>query len=266
MDGVVLAYTDISERKERVTVAQQIHTALEATARKLAASNAQLEELASVASHDLREPLRMVASYLQLLQEQVGDRLDAEETAYLQKAVGGAARMQRLIHDLLAYAKLQSKEQPTAPVALAKILEEAEQNLRVTLKKTGATVTQESLPMVAGEPSQLVELFQNLLANAVKFRSEAPPTVHVSAARSGASWQISVRDNGIGIEAKDQKRLFRLFQRVRTKKEYPGTGLGLAICKKIVESHGGRIWVESVPGKGATFCFLLPALPKEAAA
>ncbi|HEX2066377.1 MAG TPA: ATP-binding protein, partial [Candidatus Thermoplasmatota archaeon] len=258
VDGVVLTFTDIDDRKRSLEVAQRAQAALQTNARKLAASNAQLEEFASVASHDLREPLRMVASYLQLLGEQAGGKLDAEAAGYLRKALDGAARMQQLIHDLLAYAKLNQAVPAQAEVSLEEVLAGAVQNLRVVLKKNGAEVTHDPLPTVGGIPSQLTELFQNLIANGVKFHGGEPPRIHVSAVRAGAEWQVAVRDNGIGIAAKDQPRLFRLFQRLHTRTEYDGTGLGLAIAKKIVENHGGRIWVESAPGKGATFLFTLP--------
>jgi two-component system CheB/CheR fusion protein len=259
VDGVVLTFTDIDDRKKSLELAQQAQAALQTNARKLAASNAQLEEFASIASHDLREPLRMVASYLQLLGEHAGGKLDAEAAGYLQKALGGAARMQQLIHDLLAYAQLNQAVSAQAEVSLEEVLAGAVQNLRVTFKKNGAQLTHDPLPTVGGIPSQLTELFQNLIANGVKFHGKQPPRIHVGAVRAGAEWQFAVRDNGIGIEAKDQPRLFRLFQRLHTRAEYDGTGLGLAIAKKIVENHGGRIWVESAPGKGSTFFFTLPA-------
>jgi two-component system CheB/CheR fusion protein len=259
VDGVVLTFTDVDDRKRSLEAAQRAQAELQANARKLAASNAQLEEFASVASHDLREPLRMVASYLQLLGEDAGGRLGPEAAAYLGKALQGTARMQELIHDLLAYAKLSQGLPSQAAVPLEKVLAEALQNLRVVLKKNGAKVTHDPLPSVAGIPSQLTELFQNLVANGVKFHGKEPPRIHVGAVREGAEWRFAVRDNGIGIKDRDQPRLFRLFQRLHTRAEYPGTGLGLAISKKIVETHGGRIWVESRPGKGSTFLFTLPA-------
>ncbi|HUR26062.1 MAG TPA: chemotaxis protein CheB [Candidatus Thermoplasmatota archaeon] len=259
LDGVVLTFTDIDDRKKSLELAQQAQAALEVTSRRLAVSNAQLDEVASIASHDLREPLRMVASYLQLLDERSGATLDPEAATYLKKALDGAARMQRLISDLLAYAKLNQAVLAQPSVPLEEVLAEAVQNLRVVFKKNGAKVTHDPLPTVAGIPSQLTELFQNLIANGVKFHGKQPPRIHVGAVRAGADWQFAVRDNGIGIAAKDQPRLFRLFQRLHTRAEYDGTGLGLAIAKKIVENHGGRIWVESAPGKGSTFFFTLHA-------
>lgn len=231
---------------------------LEDQSRELARSNAELEQFAYVVSHDLQEPLRSVTSYCQLLQRSAGDQLDARTTEYLHLAVDGARRMKQLIGDLLLYSRLGTDGLSAQPTDCNRVLDLAVSNLQPLIAETGTQVTRDPLPTVAGHATQLVQVFQNLLGNAIKFRAARRPEVHVSGQRDGAEWRFSVRDNGIGIAAEDAQRIFLLFQRLHNREQYDGTGIGLAICKRVVECHGGRIWVESQPGQGSTFCFTLP--------
>jgi PAS domain S-box-containing protein len=243
---------DITERK-RAEEAMLRQTA------KLLISNRELEQFAYVASHDLQEPLRMVASYTELLARRYKGKLDKDADDFIAFAVDGATRMQRLINDLLAFSRVATKGREPEPVDARTAFEQALRNLKAALQETGASITSDSLPMVTADGGQLVQLFQNLIGNAIKFRGNEPPRVHVSAEQRDEEWVFSVRDNGIGIEPQYLDRIFVIFQRLHGPVEYPGTGIGLAICKKIVERHAGRIWASSVPGEGSTFYFTMPA-------
>jgi signal transduction histidine kinase len=222
-------------------------------------SNQELEAFAVVASHDLQEPLRMITSYLQLLQRRYGGHLDAEAGEYIAFAVDGARRMQTLILDLLAYSRVDRKGNPFAPVDCAAVIEAVLANLRTAITGSGAQVCVGALPAVEGDAGQLTQLLQNLIGNALKYRrKEVAPRISVDSVLEGRTWTVSVTDNGIGIPAEDAERVFVIFQRLHGRGEYEGTGIGLAICKKIVERHGGRIWVESAPEAGSVFRFTLP--------
>jgi light-regulated signal transduction histidine kinase (bacteriophytochrome) len=228
---------------------------------ELARSNRDLEQFAFVASHDLQEPLRMVAAYTQLLSEKYGGRLDADADRYIRYATDGALRMQTLIEGLLAFSRVGGALTAEEPVASLLALEEALRNLSHTIAESGAVTHCGLLPAVRAERSQLTQLFQNLLANAIKFRRQDPPVISVQAEPLGSEWLFSVSDNGIGIEPKYAATIFGLFRRLHTQTEYAGSGIGLAICQRIVERFGGRIWVESHPGEGSTFKFTLPGVP-----
>ena len=209
-------------------------------------------------SHDLQEPLRTVSGFVQLLQKKYANQLDAEADNFIEYAVDGTKRMETLIKDLLAYARVGTRSREPVPIDAGAALRQALDNLHESIQETGAEITHGELPTVRADLSQLAQLFQNLIGNALKFRSEAPPKIHVDACREGDYWRFSVCDNGIGIDSQFQDQVFDVFRRLHTQKQYAGTGIGLAICKKIVDRHGGRIWVESEPGQGATFHFTLP--------
>lgn len=244
----VFEFSDISERKRALAE-------LAGRTEELARSNKELEQFAYVASHDLQEPLRMVASYTQLLARRYQGKLDADADEFIHYAVDGATRMQALINDLLAYSRVGTRVRPMAAIASRVALEKALDNLKLAIEQSGAEISHDALPEVTGDLTQLTQLFQNLVGNAIKYRGTAPPRIHVSAVPDGTVWRFSVRDNGMGFAPEFAERIFQIFQRLHTKEEYPGTGIGLAIAKKIVERHGGRIWAESEPGRGATFYF-----------
>lgn len=238
---------------------QQQNLRLQQQAAELSRSNAELEQFTYISSHDLKEPLRMVTMYMGLLEKKHGPRLEPEALQFMHFAVEGAARLQQLIEDLLSYARLDRPDAGYAPVDLAAAVREALANNLAEIERLHAEVEIGPLPTVAGERSQLVQLFQNLIGNAVKFHGDAPPRIVISAQRREDRWEIAVRDQGIGIEPAYRQRIFDMFQRLHSRADYPGTGIGLAICRKIVERHGGSIWVESEPGQGSTFRFTLRA-------
>lgn len=227
---------------------------------ELKRSNEDLEQFAYVASHDLQEPLRMITNYLQLLRQRYKEQLDTNAHDFIGFALDGSKRMNQLIHDLLAYSRVGTHGKELVVTECDQALEDALSNLTVAIEESKAEITRDSLPPVIGDEVQLTQLFQNLIGNAVKFRGDATPKVHVGVQRKGREWEFTVRDNGIGIAEQDFQRIFVVFQRLHSREKYPGTGIGLSVCKKIVERHGGRIWVESKPGKGTTFHFTIPAL------
>ena len=221
-------------------------------------SNEELGQFAYIASHDLQEPLRMVASYTQLLSRRYKGKLDADADEFIAFAVDGASRMQRLIQDLLAYSRVGTKGQDLLDISSEEALQQALVNLRGAIEESGALVTHDPLPTVLADEMQLIQLFQNLVGNAIKYQKPWRPQVHISAARNGEKkWIFSVKDNGLGIDPQYFERIFGMFQRLHKREEFAGTGIGLAICKKIVERHGGSISVESQPGQGSTFRFAL---------
>jgi signal transduction histidine kinase len=236
--------------------------AAEQRAEELRLSNVELERFAYVASHDLQEPLRAVASYTQLLRSKLQGKLDGDAELYLGHVVAGATRMRSLINDLLDYSRLGRVSLDVAAVDSGAVLQTALSNLHAAIAESGAVVEPGPLPEVAADAAQLVQLFQNLVANAIHFRGEAPPRITVTAAPVGAAWRFAVADNGIGIERRFHEKIFVIFQRLHGR-ERPGTGIGLAICRKIVDRHGGKIWVESELGQGSTFFFTLPARTQE---
>ena len=242
---------EVAERKKA-------NDALEASSRDLRRSNAELEQFAYVASHDLQEPLRMVVGYVQLLQQRLADKLDADTREFMGFAVDGALRMQNMIEDILAYSRVGTRGQPLAQVNSASALDDALARLAGRVAETGAEVNAQSLPTVSADRAQLVQLFQNLIGNAIKFCKGHAPRVRVEAHREARQWRFSVSDNGIGIAPEYRERIFGVFKRLHTQREFPGTGIGLAICKRIIQRHGGEMGVESAPGGGSVFWFTLP--------
>jgi len=243
---------DITDRKR---AEEQLQRQAEALRR----SNEELEQFAYVASHDLQEPLRMVSSYVQLLARRYQGRLDPDADDFINFAVEGANRMKTLINDLLAYSRVGTRGKPFEPVELETVLDRVLVNLQLSIEDGRVVITRDPLPTAQADDTQMVQLFQNLIGNAIKFRGEKPPQIHVGAAPRDEAWLFYARDNGIGLDPQYANRIFLIFQRLHGKSEYAGTGIGLAICKRIVERHGGSIWVESQLGQGSTFYFTLPA-------
>jgi PAS domain S-box-containing protein len=254
-DGQIIAalavFNDITERK-------QADEALRKASEELKRSNSDLEQFAYVASHDLQEPLRAVGGYAKLLQRRYQGKLDAKALEYISGAVEGVVRMEQLILDLLAFSRVGTRGAAFVPTDLNSVVDAALYNLQTSIQSAQATVSRDPLPAMQVDPTQITQLFQNLVGNAIKFRKEEPPKIHIGAKQKDGVWAFSVQDNGIGIDPQYSERIFQIFQRLHTRKSYPGTGIGLAICKKIVERHGGRIWVESRPDHGSTFHFVIP--------
>ena len=247
---------DRTEVRARVSSLVQVKDYQE----ELNRSNKELEQFAYVVSHDLREPLRMVTSFAQSLEKRYKEKLDKTADEYINFIVDGAARMQRLIDDILLYSRVSTRAKPFEPVEMENILMTVLSNLSVAIDEAKADITSDLLPAINADTSQMGQVLQNLIANAIKFSKPGErPAVHISARKENKEWVFSVKDNGIGIDPELFGRLFVLFQRLHTQDQYPGTGIGLAVTKKIVERHGGRIWIDSKPGEGATFFFSIPA-------
>ena len=223
----------------------------------------ELEQFAYVASHDLQEPLRMVSSFVQLLARRYEGKLDSDADEFIQFAVDGATRMETLINHLLEYSRLGTQGKPPESCDCEQVVAQVETDLTPAIKESSADVTRERLPSVMADRTQLAQLFQNLIGNAIKFRGDRQPKIHISGTRSNGDWLFTVGDNGIGIDSQHTERIFEIFERLHSRRKYSGTGIGLAICKKIVERHGGRIWVESEKGEGARFRFTIPVIPRQ---
>lgn len=257
LEARIAALEQLLDVQERSVIEQGER--LEQQARELKRSNEELERFAYVISHDLQEPLRMISSYTQLLRDRYRGQLDDRADKYIEYAVGGAKRMQQLINDLLAYSRVTARGRTFAPTPLSEVVNDVLADLEVLVRETGASIRRGELPVVVGDRSQLRQVFQNLVSNALHYRRDDElPEVSISAAREKDRWHLSVRDNGIGIDPRFCERIFVIFQRIDRRRSQ-GTGLGLAMCKRIVEHHGGRIWVDSAPGAGSTFHFTLPA-------
>jgi len=248
----------ILEINRDITEKKRGEEAIESYMARLERSNHDLQEFAYIASHDLQEPLRTVSSFVQLLERRYKGKLDADADEFISYAVEGARRMQSLIKDLLQYSRIGTQGNPFEPTDMETVYNQVISSLKTSIEETGALISHDPLPTLQADPSQLAQLLQNLIGNGLKFRSQENPAIHISAKACTGEWLFSVKDNGIGIDREYSERIFQIFQRLHSKEEYPGTGIGLAICRRIIEQHGGKIWVKSVPGKGATFYFTVP--------
>lgn len=270
VDAVIAAINmlaeDFAERERQLRAAEALRSLAEAEQRRLTQhatalerSNAALNEFALVASHDLQEPLRLVAGYTDLLEQRFSKQLGPDGTRYLSFAADGARRMQQLIADLLAYCQVGAGSLALAEVDVGAIANNATKDLQASITEAGGRITIAELPTLPGDARQLHSLFLNLIGNAVKYRGDEPPEVTISATRNGSHYLFTVTDNGIGIEPRFARRIFDMFQRLHSRSKYPGTGIGLSICRKVVEAHGGQIWVDPGKPRGSVFCFTLPA-------
>jgi len=248
-----------------LTEHKQMEERLKQITAEMQRSNTELEQFAYVISHDLQEPLRMVSSYTQLLAKRYSNKLDADADEFIAYAVNGAKRMQILLHDLLEYSRVVTRGKPFTWINCKDVVEQSMANLKIAIEECGASVTYDVLPTIMGDEGQLVQLFQNLIGNAIKFHREEAPQVHISAKRRNNIMTFSVKDNGIGIDPQHSQSIFEIFRRLHTREEYPGTGMGLAICKKIVERHGGHISAQSQPGEGSIFYFSVNMVGDESA-
>lgn len=272
LDAVNAAYDEADDNRKLVERSLEIssqellqaNAEMRAVSEELARSNAELEQFAYVASHDLREPLRMVASYLQLLERRYREHLDENANEYIHFAVDGAKRMQKLIDGLLAFSRAGRQRQSFAATDVNRLLDQVCHDLQFAIADAQAVVRRGTLPIIHCDAVQVGQVFQNLIGNALKFRNRHPVEIEITAGAAGNAWRFEIRDNGIGFEPAQSERIFTLFQRLHTQTEYPGTGLGLAICKKIIERHGGEITARSTPGKGTRFFFTIP-MPTDSA-
>lgn len=257
--ALLKAKEDLERRVEERTVelarqADELRAANEALLR----SNMELQQFAYIASHDLQSPLRSISGFVQLLQAEYEGRIDEQADDWIRRTVDSIRRMQALIQDLLAYSRVDSRSHSRETIAFREVVDDALSLLEAPILESGARIVCGDLPTVVGERALLVQLVHNLIGNAVKYRADEPPFIRIEARRRGGKWLFSVKDNGIGIEAKYQQRIFEIFHRLHSQGEHPGTGIGLAICRRVVHRHGGRIWMRSEPGKGTVFCFTLP--------
>jgi PAS domain S-box-containing protein len=258
--GFCVLATDITETKRAEAQEEEKNQQLIRALKKVKASNRELEQFASVCSHDIQEPLRMVRAYVELLDKQYSDKFDEKAHTYFRYIAKGAHRMQLMVDSLLDYARLTTPNMAQTNVKMEAVLQQALNNLEPLIQKNDAKITAEALPEISGHPIHLLRLMQNLLSNAIKFRGKEPPSVHICAERLTGEWLFSIRDNGIGIDSRRHGDIiFDLFQRIDPSEERSGTGIGLSLCKKIVENHDGKLWYQSKAGKGTTFFFTLPA-------
>ena len=247
-----------------ITALKETEDELNRKTEELARSNLELQQFAYIASHDLQEPLRAISGFTELLQKRYQGRLDEKADKYIGFITEGSLRMQQMIQDLLAYSRVETQAREFAKTDSQESLDTALANLRVSIQENHAVITHDPLPEIIAEGEQITSLFQNLVSNAIKYhKPDVTPIIHIGVQKEGNNWQFSVADNGIGIEEKYAERIFKIFQRLHTRDEYPGTGIGLAVCKRIVDRHGGKIWIKSTLGEGTTFYFTIPVTRKE---
>jgi light-regulated signal transduction histidine kinase (bacteriophytochrome) len=261
--GFTKVTRDMTSRRQAEEEIRQLNTELEQRVVQrtvqLQRTTEDLQQFARIAAHDLQEPLRQIMNYVQLLSHRYQGKLDANADEFIGYAIAGAKRLQQLILDLQAYTEIETRPQTLTTVDSEALLAGALGDLRGSIAERGATVTHDALPLVWGDAAQLQIVFRNLLSNGIRFRDTQPPHVHISATPQGQEWRFAVQDNGIGIALQDQEQIFTVFKRLHHQEPYPKPGVGLAVCKRIIERHGGKIWVDSAPGQGATFFFTLPA-------
>ncbi|MBD3168928.1 MAG: PAS domain S-box protein [candidate division Zixibacteria bacterium] len=253
-DEVIGASTICYNLSERFEYEDKLRRVLE----KLSQSNRDLEQFAYIASHDLQEPLRAVSGYLQLLSKRYEEELNEKARGFINRSTAAAKRMQDMIRGLLEFSRVSSKARPSKPTDLNEILKNVIDNLELSIIESGADINWENMPIITADRVQMTQLFQNLISNSLKFAGQSKPVIKVTANKLNGDWRFSVEDNGIGVEENCKERIFDIFHRLHKNSDYPGTGMGLAICKKIVERHGGKIWVESNLGEGSVFSFTLP--------
>ena len=257
--GIFINYHDITNEKLKADEVCELNSLLQRRATELAESNAELERFAFVSSHDLQEPLRMITGFLQLLKKQHSSNLAPTAEQYINFAVEGAERMRTMISDLLEYSRVGTTKEEPAPVDLNIVVEEVTNLFSVRIAESAAEIESGFLPVIKGKKTQMLQLFQNLTGNALKYRSGENPKINISCKQENGCWKFAFRDNGIGIDPQFSEKIFVIFQRLHNKSQFSGTGIGLAICKKIVEQHGGKIWIEPNGNQGTVFCFTIPA-------
>jgi len=255
---VSAAIRDVTAQKLAAEELKQANATLTRQAEELEKSNIELQHFAYIVSHDLQTPLRSICGFVQLLDQEYGDKLDDRAAEWIRRTVLSTQRMQSLIRDILAYSRVDANVHPFAKVSLAGVFAEVVDLLRDSIRESGAVVAGDDLPEVLGDRPQMVQLLQNLIGNAIKYRGDEPPRVEVFVTETEGEWIVTVRDNGMGIPPEHSQRIFDVFQRLHTQQAIPGTGIGLAICRRVVQRHGGRLWVESVPGVGSSFRFSIP--------
>jgi light-regulated signal transduction histidine kinase (bacteriophytochrome) len=253
---VIGTIVDISERT------RQANETLQRLNESLERSNIELQRFAYIASHDLQTPMRSIAGFMQLLQASYADKLDHRANEWIDRVVSSTKHLQTLVQDLLAYSRVDSQASPFGFISMSEVFDRVVALIETSITESQAEISHDILPDIMGDHSQLVQLMQNLICNAILYRGKEPPRVHISATPNGSEWLFAVRDNGIGIDARHQQRIFEIFQRLHDQQEYPGTGIGLAVCRRIVHRHGGKIWVESEPDKGSTFYFSIANIRK----
>jgi light-regulated signal transduction histidine kinase (bacteriophytochrome) len=262
VEGVVLTFVDLAAiEKVEEEALRQTQEELNRCAARLERSNAEVQELAFVASHELSEPLRTISSFCDLLAQRYGGSLDDQADKWIDFIMDGCRQMQQLIDDLTTYSRIHTRAKPPQNMKVAKVIDDVLVALRTSIDETGAVITHDELPTLVFERTHLKQLLRNLISNAIQYRGERTPRIHVSARCQGDEWILSVRDNGIGIKPEFHERVFEICKRLHSRGDRPGTGMGLAICRRIVERAGGRIWVESEPGEGSTFFFTVPKSP-----